>query len=204
MRRIFAIFTTLAFAMMMFYLGSVFADKSYLRNELIGLHVIAKSNDFDRRTTELCVNNTVFSSLIDSLNFAETSDNARSLILKEIPRLKRVVYDTLQATGFNDSVNISLENEFYPTTHYDTFKLPSGIYKSLRIEIGDAKGENLWSVIYPKILTHTQKNQLGFVTVYTGINCELAATIIKDKQYEIRFKLLDYLGRIEQFITKFF
>ena len=54
-----------------------------------------------------------------------------------------------------NELNISLENLEYPLKYYDennnSYVIEQGIYTSLKIEIGEAKGHNFWQILYPSM-----------------------------------------------------
>ena len=64
----------------------------------------------------------------------------------------------LREKGFNYSVNIKIDNEFFPTRTYANTTLESGYYDAVIIELGDAQGDNWWCVMYPP-LCFVNKNE---------------------------------------------
>ena len=45
-----------------------------------------------------------------------------------------------------------------PTRAYDNLVLESGVYESLNIALGDAKGDNWWCVVFPAVCFVDTKN----------------------------------------------
>ena len=43
------------------------------------------------------------------------------------------------------------ENEKFPTRVYGEFTLESGYYDAVIVELGEAKGDNWWCVVYPTL-----------------------------------------------------
>ena len=54
-------------------------------------------------------------------------------------------------SGLLDRVKVSLENTYFPRKTYHDITLPKGNYDALRVEIGNAKGQNWWCLLYPNL-----------------------------------------------------
>ena len=76
------------------------------------------------------------------------------------------VYNNSEKKGY-----INLSNRFirafraglferggFPTRVYDDFSLQSGVYQSLKIDLGQAKGDNWWCVVFPAVCFTSSKN----------------------------------------------
>ncbi len=64
----------------------------------------------------------------------------------------------LRKKGFNYSVNVKVNNEFFPTRTYNNTTLESGYYDAVIVELGEASGDNWWCVMYPP-LCFVNKNE---------------------------------------------
>ena len=95
----------------------------------------------------------------------------------------------MAAAGFSDTVAVSLTEEAFPTRDYDTFSLPAGVYKALRVVIGEGEGKNWWCVVFPQLCMGE-----GFVET-SAMSDELSQTLTGE--YEIRFWLLEKLGQLK-------
>ena len=110
-----------------------------------------------------------------------------------LPKVKAVADRCLQEAGFSDTVTVSLTEEAFPTRDYDTFSLPAGVYKALRIVIGEGEGKNWWCVVFPQLCMAGE----DFVETASvaGLSPELTGTL--EGEYEIRFWLLEKLGEVK-------
>jgi len=106
----------------------------------------------------------------------------------------------LEEYGFTDTVSISIGEEEFPARDYETFRLPSGIYKALRIVIGEGEGQNWWCVVFPELCMGATSEQFVQTASMEGFDEELCQTLSGD--YEIRFWLLDQLGRLGNFLHR--
>ena len=64
----------------------------------------------------------------------------------------------LRGKGFNYSVNIKINNEYFPSRTYENTTLESGYYDAVIVELGAAVGDNWWCVMYPP-LCFVNKNE---------------------------------------------
>ena len=55
----------------------------------------------------------------------------------------------LAKNGFNYKATVAVRNEEFPTRVYEDLTLESGYYDALIVELGRAKGDNWWCVVYP-------------------------------------------------------
>ena len=85
------------------------------------------------------------------LENAEAPEDAVAVIAENLEYLRLVCDETLAALGEEKKAVLTLSEEKYPTRHYENMQLPAGVYRSLQIKIGDAKGQNWWCVL-PKRL----------------------------------------------------
>ena len=69
----------------------------------------------------------------------------------------------------------------FPTKHYGDISLPSGFYDALRVEIGNAEGQNWWCVMFPP---------LCFVDITSGIVEEESKELLEDNLSEEEFALV--------------
>lgn len=53
--------------------------------------------------------------------------------------------------GYDYSVSAQVVRDEFPEKTYGDITFPAGWYKALRIEIGEAKGQNWWCVLYPNL-----------------------------------------------------
>lgn len=84
--------------------------------------------------------------------------------------------------GYDYNVNISIGNFAFPTKNYGDISLPAGYYDALKVEIGNASGQNWWCVMFPP---------LCFVDISTGIVPEDSKETIKDSLHTEEYNLIN-------------
>lgn len=193
---------TLLFALLicLFVAGvQLFRDKQILRNDLIRLHVVANSDSREDQAIKLVVKDAVVSYLQAQMKDVVTVQQAKDYIADNIPQLTTLVNRILVENDFNCFAKISLCEESFGKRDYDTFSLPSGVYESLRVEIGNAEGKNWWCVVFPSLCIPASTDGFQDAAASSGFDQNLTDTLSGEGAYEIRFAILDWLGKIENF-----
>lgn len=183
-----------------FWCGSLLSDRQRLREELIRLHVVANSDNQQDQILKLKVRDAVNSSLQNGLAELKDVQKAREYIQKNLVYIEEVAVSALREMGCEDSVKATLCQERFGTRVYDTFTLPAGVYQSLRIIIGDGEGENWWCVVFPSFCIPTASEEMENVAQAAGFPEALQGALVGEAGYELRFWMLDALGRMENML----
>ena len=180
--------------------GALLGDRKILREELIRLHVVAASDCEEDQTLKLRVRDAVTESLSREMANLKDTEAAKAYLLQNLPKIQALAESVLRHYGCDDPVTVSLLNEEFGRRVYDTFSLPSGIYQSLRIRIGEAQGQNWWCVVFPSLCLSATSDGFEEAAACAGLDGDLVAALEGKDGYEIRFFLLDVLGRIENLL----
>ena len=187
----------LIFVVVCVWFGGLLADKQQLRRDLLRLHVVGASDSAADQSVKLQVRDAILGSLQKGLEDLTDLEQAVEYVEEMLPKLKTVADQVLEEAGFSQRVSISLTAEEFPTREYDTFSLPSGVYQALRVVIGEGEGQNWWCVVFPKLCMSAASEEFREVSGFSDtLNDSLTGN------YEIRFWLLDQLGRFENFFHK--
>ena len=96
-------------------------------------------------------------------------------------KFQQIALDTIKEEGFSYSVKINIGNFEFPTKNYGDISLPAGYYDALRIEIGEAKGQNWWCVMFPP---------LCFVDISSGIVPDESKELMENNLSQEEFALI--------------
>ena len=163
------------------WLCALITDKQTLRQELVRLHVVAASDSAEDQAMKLHLKNAI----VDSL-----------------PKIESLANQVLQEAGCQDTATVRLAVEEFSTRVYDTFTLPAGVYDALRITIGEGEGKNWWCVVFPSLCLPATAEGVEDAASCAGFSDSLTAALEGAEGYEIRFWLLDALGRIENLLHR--
>ena len=172
-------------------------DKEQLREQMVRLHVVADSDSAEDQAVKLEVKDAIVTYLQEKLDGLTDIEQVKEYLSNHLDALQKVAEETLDRLGVNDQVSVSFGEEAFPVRYYDTFKLPSGIYQSLRIRIGNAEGKNWWCVVFPTLCVPQTGEEFRDVAAGSGFSDTLGQTLSNEEGYEVRFFLLDLLGWLE-------
>ena len=82
---------------------------------------------------------------------AKSREEAEKYLSSHRDEITAVAESVIEEEGYNYSVHTELSNEHYPVRYYGNAVFPEGVYKSLRVIIGEGEGHNWWCVMYPPL-----------------------------------------------------
>ena len=179
------------------YVQAVSTDIS---NSVFRLHVIANSNSDEDQALKYKVRDNLLNYMNNICSDCSSKEEAINLVTLHQDEFKQVALDTIKNEGYSYDVKINIGNFEFPTKHYGDISLPSGYYDALRVEIGEAKGQNWWCVMFPP---------LCFTDVTSGIvpdsSKEELENVLTDEEfsivsnsdnvnYKLKFKILELLN----------
>ena len=172
-------------------------DRRMLREQLVRLHVVANSDEAGDQAVKLQVRDAVLAVLREDLAKITDAQAAKAYLQENLPKIRAAADMALQNAGVTDTAAVSLCREAFDIREYDTFSLPAGVYHSLRIVIGEGRGHNWWCVSFPSLCVPSTKEQFVQTAADAGFSDSLSGALAGEEDYQIRFFLLDQLGRLE-------
>lgn len=137
-------------------------QKTEVNDDYVRIHITANSNsDFDENA-KYVVKDAVVDFLIPLLAEAESKEEAEEILSSNMEKILEVANLTLRNLGASYNAKLSIVEEEMPTRSYDDLVLESGIYKSLKIDLGQANGDNWWCVVFPAVCFVSSKNPQNF------------------------------------------
>lgn len=182
--------------------GMLMADKETLRENVIRLHVVANSDSTEDQTVKLKVKDAITAYLSPLLENATDAKSARNILHNNLDSIRLTADSVLEEEGYILRTNVTLCEEEFPTRHYDTFSLPSGVYESLRVTIGDGEGKNWWCVVFPSLCMNATSQKVEACAAGAGFSDGLTSALVNESGYEISFFFLDCIGRLEKLFFK--
>ena len=171
-----------------------------ISNSVFRLHVLANSDSKEDQDLKYKVRDSLLNYMNSICSNCSNKEEAINLVEQNQKIFKQIALDTIHNEGYNYDVNINIGNFEFPTKTYGDISLPTGFYDALRVEIGNAKGQNWWCVMFPP---------LCFVDVSSGIvpdeSRELLDENLTDEEFSIvsdtsnkniqfKFKLLEFFN----------
>ena len=166
---------------------------------VVRLHVLANSDSEEDQALKLCVRDRILEVYGDRLADCTDRDAAASLVSTLQDEIIETALDCVKENGYDYGVRVTLTREDYPRREYEGVTLPSGEYLSLRILIGEGKGQNWWCVLFPPMCV---ANAIGGVTdektesVPVFLSSSQYRLISGGGKYTLRFRALELLESI--------
>lgn len=152
-----------------------------IANSVFRLHVIANSDSQEDQNLKYKVRDNLLSYMNKICKNAQSKSDAIEIAKKHENDFKNIALETIKNEGYSYNVKINIGNFEFPTKHYGDISLPAGYYDALRVEIGEAKGQNWWCVMFPP---------LCFVDVSSGVVPEDSKEMLENNLSEEEFALV--------------
>lgn len=172
------LFSLFVFISALSYVNAVSEDIS---NSVFRLHVIANNDSEDDQSLKYKVRDKVIEYMNEIAKDCTSKAEVINLAYKYQDKFKQIAENVIRQNGYDYDVNIKIGNFEFPTKYYGDISLPAGYYDALRIEIGEAKGQNWWCVMFPP---------LCFVDVTSGIVPDESKKIMQDNLGDEEYRLI--------------
>ena len=156
--------------------------------KVVRFHVLANSDSEADQSLKLAVRDRILQEYGDVLQETESKEETLLKLENASQEICETALDEVQAQGYDYPVRVSLVREEFPRKQYDELVFPAGIYDALRIEIGEAKGQNWWCVLYP---------QMCFVDAAWGYSTEESHPRLENALTEEEFLIVSALEQKE-------
>lgn len=202
MGKLLKFFTFCLAVYVLFWFGTVLADRNLLSDDLIRLHVVAASDSEEDQALKLQVRDAIIEELRAVMEKLPSVDEAKAYITEQMTHLQQIANQVLADAGCEDTATVALTKECFDKREYDTFSLPAGVYESLRITIGEGDGKNWWCVVFPTLCVGATNEEFAATAVGSGFDDSLTGALQQEEPYEVRFFILDCLGKIQNFFHR--
>lgn len=152
-----------------------------LSNNFFRLHILANSDSEEDQALKLKVRDNIIE-YMETLTYDGLSkEEVVTLTQNHLDDFKKIAEETIKKEGFDYKASLKIDNFYFPTKVYGNISLPAGYYDGLKIEIGEAKGQNWWCSLFPP---------LCFVDISSGVIDEEAEKNLKNNLSEEDFAII--------------
>lgn len=152
-----------------------------IADSVFRLHVIANSDSQEDQNLKYIVRDNLLKYMNKLCINCKSKEEAINLARKNENEFRNIALSTIKEQGYDYDVKINIGNFEFPTKYYGDISLPSGYYDALRVEIGEAKGQNWWCVMFPP---------LCFVDISSGVVPEESKELLESNLSEEEFALI--------------
>ena len=169
---------------------------------IVRFHVRANSDSEEDLALKYEVRDAVLAELADGLETVEDDGAALRYIMQKLPDIRQAARAVVDEAGYDYTISAYIVREEFPIREYGELVLPAGTYRALRVDIGAAKGENFWCMLYP-MMCYT----MDAGAVVDSEDTEKLAQALDEESYEklfvkreakpgdvkVRLKILEWL-----------
>ena len=180
-KRFFVVLIVFAFFVFVSAISYVNAVSEDIADSVFRLHVIANSDSKEDQDLKYKVRDTVLEYMNNISAECSSKEEVIKLAYEHQNDFISVAEKVIKENGFDYNVKIEIGNFEFPTKYYGDISLPAGFYDALKIEIGEAKGQNWWCVMFPP---------LCFVDVTSGVVPDESKQIMQDNLSDEEYSLI--------------
>lgn len=127
------------------------ATQSSLAEEVLRFHVLANSDTQEDQALKLEVKEAVIDYMEEDLSDETSVLTTKMWVENHLDHILTLCEDIIQEAGYDYSVEVGLNEAYFPVKTYGDITFPEGEYEALQIKIGDALGQNWWCCLYPNL-----------------------------------------------------
>lgn len=166
-------------------------------DSVLRLHVLANSDSEEDQRLKLLVRDEVAALTASLTEGCSDIEAASAAVEANLEKIRICAEEKLRSLGCELPVRVEFGREDYPTKSYESICFPAGEYRSLRVMIGAAEGQNWWCVLFPQLClgaASAKTAENAFISVGFTPEQYKIITETDEVQYKIRFKILEALG----------
>lgn len=122
-----------------------------LAKEVFRFHVLANSDSEEDQALKMQVKEAVIAYMKEELPHSDSVEMTRAWACANLGEIKQIAKEFIRDQGYDYTVYVEVTTCDFPDKTYGDLMFPAGKYEALRIEIGEAKGQNWWCVLYPNL-----------------------------------------------------
>lgn len=168
-----------------------------LRQNVLRLHIVANSDSEADQNLKLAVRDEILKNSTDIFKNCGDVTTACKIAETQLENISSIANDVIKENGFNYYADVSVGDRYFDTREYDDFTLPAGTYKSLIVDLGDAKGKNWWCVVFPCVCVPTADAELS-----DAVTEAAAQTAENPQKYVMKFKTVEIYEKFKKIFSK--
>ena len=122
-----------------------------LAKEVFRFHILANSDVEEDQELKMQVKEAVILYMKEMLPAGADRQETKQWVIRHQEEIEEIAECVIEEQGYSYSVRTEVTKSTFPDKTYGDVMLPAGEYEALRIEIGEAKGQNWWCMLYPSL-----------------------------------------------------
>lgn len=175
--------------------------QEHLAQEVLRFHVLANSDSEEDQQLKMQVKEAVIAYLEEELPEGLDVDETKDWVKRHTDELELVSQNVVEAKGYVYPVSAAVTTCYFPQKSYGDVTFPKGNYTALRVEIGAAKGQNWWCVLYPNLCFLDAVNAVvpeeGKEELKNVLTEDEYEQVTADTKYEIKWYLPELFSKVK-------
>ena len=122
-----------------------------LAREVFRFHVLANSDSKEDQALKMEVKEAIISYMEEELPESDSVETTKKWACQNLDEIEEVAKEIVKREGYTYSIHAEVTTCDFPDKTYGDITFPAGEYEALRVEIGEAKGQNWWCVLFPNL-----------------------------------------------------
>lgn len=122
-----------------------------LAGSVLRFHVLANSDSKEDQALKMKVKEAVLTYMKEELPVSDSVETTREWAKSHTEEIEQLAGELISQEGYDYLVKAAVTTCDFPEKTYGDITFPAGEYEALRIEIGKARGQNWWCVLYPNL-----------------------------------------------------
>lgn len=177
-------------------------EQTQIAEQVLRLHIVANSDTASDQELKLAVRDALLPEIRRLTGACQTRSQAEKAVADAFSLLRQTAVQTLRDRGCADPVELTLGTEQFPGRDYETFSLPAGAYRTLRVTIGSGQGHNWWCVAFPALCdaAASELDQALEAVRLSGTERDLITG--EDLTVELKFRSLELWNKLRQWLGR--
>lgn len=172
-------------------------DEGAPYSKIMRFHVRANSDTQEDQELKMAVKEDVVTYLKPLLEDCKSVAESKSVIVSNLQNIYTVAVNTIVEQGYDYEVRVYVTEEEFPVKTYGDLTFPAGKYQALRIDLGEAKGQNWWCVMYPPLCFIDEStavvSEKGKEQLQETLTPEEYAKLFANSEIKVESKLWNWL-----------
>ncbi|MDR2903153.1 MAG: stage II sporulation protein R [Clostridiales bacterium] len=169
--------------------------------EVVRFHVLANSDSPADQALKLKVRDGILAEFQPLLTAAQSADETKAALGARLGEITACAERIIKENGAAYPVAARVTKSVFPTKTYGDVVLPAGEYDALRVEIGEAVGQNWWCVMFPPLCfvdiaqgKVTEEAKAGLETILPEEAYDLVANAATtdNPEIQLKFKIVEW------------
>lgn len=122
-----------------------------LAEQVFRFHVLANSDSEEDQALKMKVKEAIITFMKQELPESDSVEMTKKWARENLLQIEEVATEIISEEGYEYPIKAEVTTCDFPDKTYGDITFPAGEYEALRIEIGQAKGQNWWCVLYPNL-----------------------------------------------------